>query len=237
MEEVNITVDKETKVLELRTGQLPDILLPRTIDVDGAISNPGIFAISRGEELKANKVKCYVKIADTQIILVVDERKNNFDLIQGKLVSNPDIDAFGINTENTMSLNKFAEFLRFRKRYLVMDNKDVFINKFKNFETKVQTSVKQSKDDKGNYSSHVDRLVDAGHIPTEFDLKIPIFKGESDCKIKVYILFQIRNQEIEIALASEELVELEISERENIISDQVKILVENLPEDTPIFYI
>jgi hypothetical protein len=57
---------------------------------------------------------------------------------------------------------------------------------------------------------------------TKFDLLIPIFQGYSKMKFTVEIGLDPKNTTVQLYLISDELIELEIGQREKLIEDELK---------------
>ena len=221
-------IPEGTKEIVVRHGEAEKIKYPVKLNIAGWINAPARYVIHRSSVNLIDKDKC---------IVIVDRRNNAITFEQdpadsygttvvGKLILNRDLEPFGINTEKVFSLNDMIKLLRIRRLYFA--DKDVhgdFLNKLANFKAAISTNIEQSKDNKGNFTSLLDRTVKSA-LPTDFILKMPIYEGMDDRSFKVEICYGARDTNIDFWFESVELVELIQKERDQCIDEQLKAFSE-----------
>lgn len=210
----------------VRTGPAEQIFQkePTIVDVKGAITVPAAWAAVR-PPIKENGHVLYSR--SKMYIKYVENEKDAYQAkVEGTLAFNPDLVEFHINEENELTPEALSQFLKMRRHLVVAQDDAAFsllISNLKNFSAKIQTVREQNSDARGNMSLAVSKVVDAGRMPLEFTLDIPVFVGFGKRKFKVEICLETRDVALKVWLESPELKMIVGSERDSIIDKELEI--------------
>jgi len=223
-QELNLTVKSENGVVTILHGKAPETFekAPQVISPIGAITAPAAFIAVRKPDNQLGIV--YFSRSERKIQYIENHRDFYSNKIEGRLQLNPDLAAFAINGEKWMSTGNMSNFIKLRRHLFESISQHAeIVSNLKNFEAKVNTTMSQSQDMRGNYSAAVNKTVDAGRIPLEFTLNMPLFVGFNDkVKFKVEIALEAGKSSIQVSLESPELGELIAVKRDEIMDAQLK---------------
>ena len=141
--------------------------------------------------------------------------------ITGKLLLNPELVNFGINSDKVYEPKKLSDFLNFNRHHFTKkEDGECLVKGLRSFSATVNTIIENSGDARGNIRSLLDRKVDS-KLPEKFALKMPIFIGYPSQEFWVDICIDAKNTTIEIWLESPELNELIKTQRDGIMDEQL----------------
>jgi hypothetical protein len=227
MEKLNVSVNGETKVLEVLQGEALPRKEPQRVVVKGLVNAPFEFLLKRTPDPKTSHL--IVDVAKGKLELIVDEKSPYSDIISGELELNPDYEKFGINQScKTYDTFELADFIKLN-RYFFSD-KDVamkLVSVLKNFKAKVDKQIEQSSNDRGNTRLLHNQVVES-NIPEAFDIVVPIFKGQAEQKFRVEINIDARN--FACTLISPDANDLINEMRAKVVNEQVEKIKELVPE-------
>lgn len=219
------SVKDGVRELVLREGKAEEIREKKVISYGGVITCPREFWQNRHDEHDHHKEEhAYVKFSKEEktIVLVVNENSYWSKTVTGKLLSNPKLDAFGINEEEFYGSRELCDFLRMRKFYFKnQEEATKMINNLMKFKASITTELAKENDRKGNTNDQVVRRV-KHEIPLEFTLKMPVFKGQPDREFRVEIEVDATDGEVRFYLVSEELAQIELEDLDSIFEAELK---------------
>lgn len=141
--------------------------------------------------------------------------------ITGKLIKNPALDGFGINSQKTFTATDLVSFLKLNRIYFLDKSTcATLVAKLSNVKAEAQLKINQADDNRGNQKKSADMKVET-NVPLDFTLSVPIFKGAENVKFKVEICLEVRDAEISLWLESPELQELIIGGRKTAIDIEI----------------
>lgn len=207
----------------IRHGEAEPIRHDKSISIDGVIDAPAQF-------LKGKKVdddKCHLRIygqTGKLELYVQDTDPNTMHVVTGSLKKNADLAEFQINHATHRWI--VSDFLRFikTKRYFFAnkDQHSKLVTNMQSWSAKIETVLVQANDQKGNSNFVIEQKVRAVEGFTDrFELMIPIYQGDVALKFTVEIGLDPKNTAVNIYLFSDELFELEMTQRATLIKHAV----------------
>lgn len=222
MEKVNLIVKPEGNEIIVRSGEAEKIVYPRGISLTGILGAPHQFLIGKALDPK----QCNIQIKkDTGVItlnILDTDNRGSSSTITGQLKDDGYFKEWGINTEKRWSVSSFLKLIKMQRVFFsVKDECDQLITSLQAWSAKVETVIKQHNDNAGNSLSMLERKVSEIGLKTKFNLTIPIFQGYPKQTFTVEIGFDPKNTQVDLYLFSNELFELEITHREQLIAQEL----------------
>lgn len=218
--EVNATGNEIT----LRKGEAEPIRYPQPIKIDGTINAPA--QLLKGKEVKDQDTHLRIYNQEGKLELYLNDTDDkSLSIITGSLKKNPDLARFQINSDNYRY--SVSDFLRFIKTQRVFfSNKPQHASLIANMQkwnAKIETILVQENDQKGNSNFQVEQKVRAVEgLVEKFELTIPIFQGDVNLKFSVEIGLDPKNTAVLLYLYSDELFELEFTQRAKLMNEALK---------------
>lgn len=217
MEELNVKIENSVPGdYTIRHGQAEPIKHDKSISISGVLEAP--YQFLKGKQIDSEKSHLRIYNQEGKLELYVqDTDPNTNHLITGSLTKNSNLCAFQINSLTHRWA--IADFLRFVKqnRYFFANKEQHsrLITNMQAWNAKIETVLVQANDQKGNSNFQIEQKVRAvdGFID-RFELNIPIYQGDVNLKFTVEIGLEPKNTAVLIYLFSDELFELEITQRD-----------------------
>lgn len=222
--------------LVIREGEALPVLQPQQINIVGQINSPYNWLKGKYQEINFLKSHIIVDEDAKTIMLVIDDKNQLFDCITGKLITNPDLDVFGINTTTEFEPEDLAQIIRmnkflFKERTAAMK----LHTELRKFNGKIRTEIEKQDSDQGNKKFLWDQTVEH-NAPKEFTLYAPILKGGDAVEIHVDFVFRVKsNYSIVINLISPNLREYIADNTESLILEQIDKIKELVPDITIVY--
>lgn len=205
-----------------RTGEAEEIEKPLHNDLSGVISAPAKFYSIRKELHDKNKCHVLFNRNNKEITLIVDEKSRYGYKITGRITSNPDLDAFGINSKKTYGVKDLMQLLKFnRVFFLEVDKNAAIVTALQQFKAKVQTEIEKQNDNRGT-SRNVDNISLEHSLQENFVLEMPIFRGGEKKQFLVDICVTITDGSIVLWLESRDLRDLQTTESSRLVDAELK---------------
>lgn len=229
--ENNIKVElKEGNELFVRTGKAPDLLpepKPVALKIDGQISAPAEFFAKREEEINVKNAHVIVNKDKGTIILVVGDHNELAHTIKGEVEESKALKDLKLG-HVFADMRSVSNHIKKLRRYFEDKEKNMtLVSELRNFKAKVEKSIEESSDDRGNKSYHFDLVIDT-KMPKDFVISLPILKGFEPKKIEVEICIQSTDAGIKAWLESldseeiyAEMVEEKIAEQLPTFQDKI----------------
>lgn len=218
---VNVTTEKGEIVIR-KGDALPAKSAP-SINIVGTLPAPHQFLIGRG---KIDDAKSHLRIEkdNGKITLHLnDSDPYTTHVITGELKRDKSLASFSINTDKRWEVRDFIKFLRINKFYFAEPSEqEALIASLQKWNVKIERVIKEHNDNSGNSLSQLETKVAEIDMKTKFNLNIPIFQGYNKAKFTVEIGFDPGNTSVKLFLFSDELVQLEMEQRESIIEQELK---------------
>jgi len=216
MEDFNLKIENSTPgEYIVRHGEAEPVKHQKSISISGVLDAPAQFLKGKGIDSDNAHLRIYGQEGKLELY-IQDTDPNTNHVITGQLKKNCDLSTFQINSLTHRWT--VSEFLRFAKQ-----NRFFFANKEQHaklitnmqaWNAKIETVLVQANDQKGNSNFQIEQRVRAvdGFID-RFELNIPIYQGDVSLKFTVEIGLEPKNTAVLIYLFSDELFELEITQR------------------------
>lgn len=220
-----IHVPEGTTELVIRKGNAPVIHEPVPVIIAGVIGAPSAYLehLIRHSQLKQELAVCIVD-ADTNTIkfMPTPKDKDFGDVITGKLTLNPDLTEIGINTAKRYSREELVTFLRMNRLFFPdLESHAKLLQSVRKFDANVseRLSLDSTQKNRGNTNVAYEKTVNAGDVPFNFFIQIPVFKGSDPKKFDVEVCLDVSDGSVRFWLESPELAEI-IQETEKVALDE-----------------
>jgi hypothetical protein len=220
--------------LEVRTGQLNDVLRPLQINIKGLITAPSDYVEQRSQIV--SKEHCILSADKKNLTLSLEINDLDPELYQkvvGKIELSEEIRILGINNEKIFDPKELSKVLK--KMPYVFENMIDYtktVSSLKNFKAKVQKEIEQNQDSRGNKTDMLTQAVES-NLPDQINLVIPFLQGEEKRKISIEICLEVQNGDIICYLESVELSQ----ELESEINAVFEREIERIKEKVTVIYI
>lgn len=221
-----IKVIPQGSELIIRDGKAQELFPPRKVKISGNIEAPGEYFQKRwSPEIEALKDKTHVTVDNENltISLVVNETDHHCVEVGGKLEFFGDFLSFNINRPQHYSVSGLFKMLRMKRAYFKnREDHALVLDQLKKFEANTEVQFKSTNDFKGSTALQKIQVCKT-NLTYSFILNIPIYKGLPEMSFPVEIEFEPTDGSIVCWLVSEDLAELEIKQRDEIINAQVAL--------------
>lgn len=199
----------------LRTGEAEDVKHEKSISINGVIDAPAQFL--KGKTIDSLKSHLRIYQQDGKLELYIqDTDPNTNHIITGSLKKNSNLSDFQINSlTHRWAVSDFLRFVKQNRFFFAnKEQHSRLITNMQAWNAKIETVLVQANDQKGNSNFQIEQKVRAvdGFID-RFELNIPIYQGDVNVKFTVEIGLEPKNTAVLIYLFSDELFELEITQR------------------------
>jgi len=222
MENVQLNITPTGSELVIREGQALPALAPKSIKINGVLDAPWQFKI--GKNLEA--LKCHIKIRKDKgeiVLIAQDTDPYTTHEVSGALTYDTVLAQFHINKEKRWTVQEFLKFVKMMKFFFADKAAHTkLIESLQKWSVKVERVINEHNDNKGNSNFQLETKVREVELLSMFDLNIPIFQGYDKKKFTVEIGLDPKNVSVDLFLISDELFELEIRERESLITGAIE---------------
>lgn len=219
MENLNVRIAGEAGEYVIRHGEAESIQYETPIKINGVLDACSQFL--KGKTI--DPLKSHLRIYQQQgrlELYINDTDPNSQHTITGSLSKNADLKAFEINSmTHRWSVSDFLRFIK-QNRYFFANKEQhaKLITNMQAWSAKIETVLVQANDQKGNSNFQIEQKVRAvdGFVD-KFELNIPIYQGDVSLKFTVEIGLDPKNAAVQIYLFSDELFELEMTQRATLM--------------------
>lgn len=226
MAELNLYVEPtDGKVPEIiiREGKAPDTWRePVKVDLKGNIFAPGEFVTKRADEVASLKQQTHVifDYRNLSISLVVNEENHYQQKVFGQLQVFKELAELGMNGAKKYTVRELYQVLRLKRAYFATREEHAqILDKLKKFEARTEVEFKNLNDFKGSTALQKIQTCTT-NLSYNFTLNIPIYEGTDAKTFPVEIEFEPTDGSIICWLISEDLAELEIKLRDEIMDSE-----------------
>jgi hypothetical protein len=218
MENVNLRIETPGEYI-IREGNAKDVQYAKPIVINGVLDAPGQYLNGK----KISDESSHIRIYNQQGVIelyVNDTDPNSMHVIKGSLTPSKDLAEFYINNQtHRWDVSGFLRFVKQRRYFFANKEQHTkLIGNMQSWNAKIETTLAQANDQKGNSNFQVEQRVRAveGFID-RFELLIPIFQGDAPQKFTVEIGLDPKNTSVALYLFSDELFELEVVRRDALM--------------------
>lgn len=222
MDKLNVQINGPGEYT-VRHGEAEDIRYAKPILITGTIDVGSQFLKGKENNPLHTHLRIYKQEGRLELY-INDTDPNSMHLIIGQLKLNADLAEFQINSlTHRFSVSDFLRFIKTKRVFF--SNKDQHAALIKNMQAwsaKIETVLIQANDQKGNSNFQVEQKVRAvdGFVD-KFELNIPIYQGDVALKFTVEIGLDPKNTAVNLYLFSDELFELQVTQREKLINEAI----------------
>lgn len=223
MSEEKININPGIAEVTILKGDAPKqpSIVPNQIQISGNLKAPGVFWRARHELYDYDDCHVEYSKASGEIALNLDITTPYPGKVIGKLVLNPDLEAFRIGTLQC-SPKELAKFLKMKRAFFSdKDQHRTLVAELNNLKAKIEGEIEQIQDTRGNKREMIEKKVTT-NISMAFDLEMPIYLGYESKKFKVEICLDSTDASITSWMESMELEDLKTSMRDLIFEDELK---------------
>lgn len=219
-----LTIVPSNDTLVIRTGEAEKIYPPRKVNITGNIQAPGEYFKKRQPQIadKLHLTHVIVDIEQLSIKLVINETSEFAEFVSGKLEYFKEFIDFGINRQKKYGIQELYKMLKLKRAYFQRrEDHATILEQLRKFEAKTEVEFQSMNDFKG--ASAMKKIETCKtNLTYNFVLSIPIFKGFEAATFPVEIEFEPHDGGIICWLVSQDLAELEIKNRDEIMEKEIK---------------
>lgn len=223
--QITPTTDELTIIHKKALDELP----PHNFHIDGNIHSVASFITDRFNKssIQSALPSDSVVIADITkgtLTLTINPDDRYSSTVTGKLVANPDLDLFKINTNKMYDRDELLKLIRFNS-YRITNPKPL-IEELQKLRFQASITTQNAKDKRGNLEGSISKSI-TSEIPTSFILKMPIYQGSAVKAFMVDIVMETSDASVKFWLESTELHQLLVSERDEILNEEIDKITKN----------
>lgn len=201
----------------------PEFILPIyepvQLKLSGVIDTPLRYLEKRAELIDHKDTTVQIDRDNMTIKLQANEKNHFTDLVGGSLEVHPDFRKFRINSGDQMTPEKLGDFLRMNRSVFETKSEGLtLVAKLKNFTANVNKIVEEKSANNGDRKKIMDQTV-AHNLPSAFNIKIGLFKGQEAKVIEVEIV--IDSHTLNCSLESPEANEFMDKVKNDAIDEQI----------------
>jgi hypothetical protein len=219
-----LTIVPSGDTLVIRTGEAEKIYPPKKVNITGNIQAPGEYYQKRQPQIsdKLHLTHVIVDIENLTIKLTINETSEFAEYVSGKLEHFKEFTDFGINRQKKYGIQELYKMLKLKRAYFQRrEDHAVILEQLRKFEAKTEIEFQSMNDFKG--ATALKKIESCKtNLTYNFVLNIPIFKGFPPSSFPVEIEFEPHDGGIICWLASQDLAELEIKNRDEIMDKEIK---------------
>jgi hypothetical protein len=223
--ETKVTVAPTGNEIIIREGKAETIYEPRKVHLQGDINAPGAYFNSRWEpQIKHLKDRTHLVVdqENLSLQLVVNEADHHAVIVEGKMEFFKEFLSFNINRQKNYTIAELYKMLRLKRAYFKDRSAHAAIlDQLKKFEAKTEVEFKNLNDFKGSTAMQKIQVCKT-NLSYNFVLEIPIYKGLPAMQFPVEIEFEPNDGSIICWLISEDVAELEVKQRDEVIAAEIE---------------
>jgi hypothetical protein len=219
-------------ILEGRTPEPLPLHEPRRVTIEGDIKSISEFLSKRATLGTVNLLDSVINVdrEKGRMELIINQSDYYKGTVEASLYTTIIWSAFAINSDKDWEPSELAKFLRLNRYFIKGDPKPLIVS-LRDLKAKINRNIQETNDNRGNTINHVDKMVDAGDIPTSFQLNIPMFVGQPKVDIEVEIdIDVIGSDKLVIRLVSPQSAESKLFTIESVINDELEKIKTIAPE-------
>jgi hypothetical protein len=218
---MKINLTTEQKEIVIRKGTALEPKAEKSITIKGTLQAP--FQFLDGKNPDPAKSHILIAADKGEIVLhIQDTDPYTEHVITGKLEQDSILKLFAINSDKRWSVQEFLKFIKTMRFYFSDKSAhQQLIESLQKWSIKVERVITEHNDNKGNSNFQLETKVREVELISKFDLTIPIFQGYEKMKFTVEIGLDPKNTAVQLYLISDEMIELEIGQREKLISSEL----------------
>lgn len=205
----------------VRQGEALPAKPNKSIVISGTLGAP--FQFLQGK--RPDAVTSNIQIAKDKgriTLYLQDTDPHTTHVITGELKRDSILDQFALNTEKRWETQEFLRFIK-KMRYYFPDKEQhkKIVESLMKWSAQINTVLNESQDNKGNSKFDIERRVSGVPLMNSFTIEVPIFQGYEPKKFDVEIGLDPKALQVDIFLISDDLIELEIGQREALITAEL----------------
>ncbi len=206
----------------LREGEALKLHPPKSIIIKGILEAPHQFL--QGKDFDEKQCHLLIKKNLGSLELHVNDTDAvSESIITGSLQYDDDLLKFKINSDQRWSVQAFFKFVKTMRYYF--DDKDqhsTLLASLTKWSVSVEKVIKEHTETSGHTLLSLENKITQEPLQRIFTLNMPLFQGYEKYKFNVEIGLDPRNTTVELYLISDELLELGMKVREQLISAELK---------------
>lgn len=230
MENLHVKFEGEGSTFTLLQGKALEQKPPEKIIISGDIKTVSSFLNIRDSHdeqagLQNVKIERAIVTVDKQALTIsLDLDPENYYgvKVKGTLEKSDELLQFHINTTQEFTKEQLVKLIKFNKIYFADYSKHAeLLLAFQKISSTVSINSKESSDERGNREREFVKQVTT-NTPTEFVLKMPIFKGFHVMTFRVEVCLSVTEGSTRFWFESVELHEIMIGETDRIFEEELR---------------
>lgn len=220
----------EKSVVTILEGKALEEKYPVKIGLAGNIKSLSAFLEKRygtrvGKNLQAVDKDLAVVVVngdEMKMVLFLDPQNEFGTMVTGKLDLTPELLEFCINTNKQFTREELVKIIRFNRRFFEAGQHQGILDSYLKLQLTGNTEVTAASDNRGNKELAFKKMINSQHVPTEFVLEIPVFKGFGKERFRVEVCIEATDASVRFWFESVELEELIETRKEEIFNEELK---------------
>lgn len=231
MKKTQVNVTAVGNEVIIRYGEALKEAHPSAINLSGTLEAPFQFYSGKKDVKEVDPGYSHLLIWKDKgtIQLVLQDRNPHSQMqITGSLHKDSVLEQFKLNSDHRWTVQEFLKFIKTMRFYFAdRTAHGKLVQSLQKWQIKVERVITEHNDNKGNSNFQLETKVQESTggengLVTKFDLNIPIFQSYSKHKFSVEIGLDPKATSVQLYLISDDLIELEIGQREKLIEDALK---------------
>ncbi|MDB5252285.1 MAG: hypothetical protein JWP27_1454, partial [Flaviaesturariibacter sp.] len=192
-------------------------------EIAGNIFAPGEFVTKRPKAASDLALVTHVVVDydALSIELVANEEDHFAKIVKGKMDFTPEFLEFSINRKTNFSVDGLYKMLRLKRAYFATrEEHAAILEQLKKFQAKTEVEFQSMNDYKGSTAMQKVQTCKT-NLQYNFVLSLSIYKGTDPVTFPVEVEFEPTDGSIRCWLVSEDLAELEIKIRDEIMKGEL----------------
>ena len=216
--------------LTILEGKALEEKYPEKIRLSGNIKSIAAF-LEKRYGTKAGKGLQFVDKETAVVVVNKEDMWMKLDLnpqdifsttINAKLDLTPELNVFKINTGQYFTREELVMIIRQNRRFFDSAKHNDILLAWMKLELKGSTQLTAASDNRGNKEQAFKKEIDSSHVPTQFKLTLPIFKGFEPESFYVEVCLEATDASVRFTFESVELIELVEKRKEEIFNEQLQ---------------
>jgi hypothetical protein len=229
MKELNINVEAKGNELIIREGKALELAHPSPIELKGTLEAPMQFLTGKLPKKDFDPTDCHLLIHKDkgEIKLTIHDRSPQSKIqITGSLTADTILQQFKLNSDHRWTVQEFLKFIKTMRFYFAdRAAHGKLVQSMQKWQVKVERVITEHNDNRGNSNFQLETKVQqsiTGDDGLIVKLNVPLFQGYAKHKFSVEIGLDPKATSVQLYLISDDLIELEIGQREKLIQDELK---------------
>lgn len=219
---INVTAGPSGEIT-VRKGEALPAKADKSIEISGTLGAPFQFLSGRGT---IDQEKAHLKIFKDEgklTLVLQDTDPHTTHTVTGSLKKDSVLQQFKINTDHRWTNADFLKFVKTMRYYFSDKNEhQALVESLQKWTVGINRVIEEHNNNTGNSKFLYETKIQGVPLKNKFTVELPLFQGYAKQKFTVEVGLDPKAVQVDLFLISDELLELEIGQREKIIEEELK---------------